>query len=231
MYEAELSKGELKERASHMLKLYPLTTDLIFNDKYSLRLDKDDGVARLINTLDKLEIDVCILDPLYMMHNGDISDEQDAMKILNPLETYALEHNKNIIIAAHSTKVNNRDGIQNRGASGGAVKGTSSQVQVAAYVWTLSDSFSTGTDGLLEFQKTRDMPKPLPLSMKFRDDTWTFLPKNTDDEKRIEYLKRKNPKDRAEANEALKRWFDIGQSKAYELSKVYFEKAETLVAA
>ena len=115
--------------------------------------------------------------------------------------------------------------------SGGAVKGTSSQVQVAAYIWTLSDSFLGADEGNLLFEKTRDMPKPKPLPLKFRDDTNTFLPKNTLDEKRIEYLRIKKPKDRAEANELLKRWFSIKQSKAYQLSGEYFKQTPELVPA
>ncbi len=231
-YEAELTKGQLKTRAASMLKIYPSTQDVLFNNKYALRLDHEDGPGLLIYTMHELEIDVCILDPLYMMHSSNINDERDAMRMLNPLETYCLETGNNIVIASHSTKVyENTNQKPNRTVSGGAVKGSSSQVQVAAYVWSLSDSFLPTTEGYLIYEKTRDMPKPEKLPLKFREDTKTFLPKVTSDDKRLEYLRRKQPKDRAEANKLLENWYAIKESKAYEVSGQYFKEQEPVVAS
>lgn len=225
MYEAELTKGELKHRARQMLTIYPSTNDLEFNNRYSLRLDRDDGCGLLIYTMREKEIDVAILDPFYMLHSGNVNSEQDMMTILNPLALYCLEEGKNIIIAAHSTKIPELEPRtirrSNRRVSGGAVKGSGSQVQIGAYVWSLSDSFLTSNDGHLTFEKTRDMPLPEGLPLKFRDDTLTFLPKNTLDEKRLSYLDRKQPTDDTQARALLMSWYNIGRSKAYELVGQY----------
>ncbi|MFC1897811.1 AAA family ATPase [Chloroflexota bacterium] len=230
MYEAELTKGELKERASHMLNIYPMTDNLLFNTKYTLLLGRYDDGGALIYTMNELNIDVCILDPLYMLHTGNVIDEKDMMKVFRPLEKHCLETGRNFILAGHSTKTSDSTTSSNRGASGGAVKGTSAQVQVASYVWTLSDSFLKTNSGVLTFEKTRDMPRPDNLSLEFRDDTNTFLPTKVKDEERLEWLRIKKPKDRENANELLKRWYRIGQSKAYELSKKYFEQTPELVS-
>lgn len=230
MYEAELTKGQLKHRASKMLTIYPSTNDIIFNNRYTLSLDRNDGSGHLVYTMREKNIDVAILDPLYMLHSGNVSSEQDMMKILAPLELYCLETGANIIIAAHSTKIPEIESRNmrrsNRRASGGAVKGSSSQVQIGAYVWSLSDSLLTSNDGRLTFEKTRDMPLPEGLPLKFRNDTLTFLPKNTSDEKRMGYLDRKQPVDDAQARELLISWYGIGRSKAYELVAQYNNRTQ-----
>ncbi|MFC1958760.1 AAA family ATPase [Chloroflexota bacterium] len=219
MYEAELTKGELKERASHMLNIYPMTDNLLFNTKYTLMLGRDDDGGALIYTMNELDIDVCILDPLYMLHTGNIIDEKDMMKVFRPSEKHCLETGRNFVVAGHSTKTSDSATISksNRGASGGAVKGTSAQVQIAAYVWTLSDSFLKTNKGVLTFEKTRDMPKPDNLPLEFKDDTNTFLPTRIDDQKRLEWLKKKQPQNKEEARVLLMNWFNIKKSKAYQL--------------
>ena len=232
MYEAELTKGQLKQRARQMLTIYPSTEDLHFNNRYSLRLDRNDGCGLLIYTMQEKSIDVAILDPLYMLHSGNVNSEQDMMTILNPLEVYCLETGKNIIIAAHSTKIPELEPRtirrSNRRASGGAVKGTSSQVQIGAYIWSLSDSLLISDEGELIFEKTRDKPLPEALPLKFRDDTLTFLPRNTSDEKRLEYLERKQPADNAQARELLISWYAIGRSRAYELVRQYRDRIQSV---
>jgi RecA-family ATPase len=167
MYEAELTKGQLKRRAERMLTIYPTTQDLVFNNRYSLMLDRNDGCGLLIHTMQEKGIDVAILDPLYMLHTGSVSSEQDMMRILAPLETYCLEQGKNIIIAAHSTKIPEFEyrtiRRSNRRASGGAVKGSSSQVQIGAYVWSLSDSLLTSDRGQLIFEKNQGYAIARPI--------------------------------------------------------------------
>jgi len=230
MYEAELTKGELKHRARQMLNIYPSTDNLVFNNRYSLRLDRNDGCGLLIYTMREKHIDVAILDPFYMLHGGNVNSEQDMMTILNPLEVYCLETGKNIIIAAHSTKIPELEPRtirrSNRRASGGAVKGSSSQVQIGAYIWSLSESLLTSSEGQLIFEKTRDMPLPEGLPLKFRDDTLTFLPRNTSDEKRLSYLHRKQPTDDAQARALLMSWYDIGRSRAYALVGQYNDSSQ-----
>jgi hypothetical protein len=65
------------------------------------------------------------------------------------------------------------------------------------------------------------MPKPDNLQLEFRDDTNTFLPTKIDNQKRLEWLRRKNPQNKEEARAFLMNWFNIGKSKAYELLNQY----------
>ncbi|MFC2027067.1 AAA family ATPase [Chloroflexota bacterium] len=226
LYQQELTHAQMKMRAKKMLLKYPEENEnLLFNKNYGLHLDTEDGINQLIILMDENEVEVVLLDPLYMLHSSDNKAEKDMMRWLNPLQQHAIETDRTIIVAAHSTKPNdkNRSGIS-------SLAGTAALGQISAYVWSLSPELRYTNTGKLNFEKTRDMPAPKPLDIKFDPNTFTFERKGSQTnvlQLRVAWLQRETQTSLmtyTEAKDAVMEEFSCKETTAKAVLKEYREQ-------
>jgi len=98
--------------------------NLLFKTANYLKLDSGYGANALDKDLQQIENRfpgqqiVLILDPLYKLLSGHITDEYDARKLLDNLDVAKEQHNLTIIIIHHSrlTRVDSSGNIVNLGA-------------------------------------------------------------------------------------------------------------------
>ncbi len=177
IYQQELTPAEVKERLVFMKYKYPELRDTLFvNEQYGLMLDKEEGRKRLFNTIEQYELDVVILDPIYMLHSGNFKEERDMMQMLNPLKIYALTHGTTFIFGTHGIKgAQDRTGTRHvdQGLSG--IGGTASFGQIFSWAWSLDLAFATQDFGTLYYNKRRNLPpRTKGEKIVFEPSTRTF---------------------------------------------------------
>ncbi len=78
--------------------------------EFFLKLDTDAGLAQLNNHLEKYKPEVLIIDPLYKIMTGNISDAQAVSKMLDGLDTILAEHYPmSMMLINHTRKASDGD--------------------------------------------------------------------------------------------------------------------------
>lgn len=79
-------------------------TNMWFSTQHYLKLDRDFGFKALDKTLEWTHPDVLIVDPLYKVLSGNISDSYDMMKLLDNMDQLIERHNLSVIMVTHRRK-------------------------------------------------------------------------------------------------------------------------------
>lgn len=125
VYQVELPKAVFVQRALKFAKganSYP--PNVLFKTSHYIKLDSGYGISSIEKDVQEVrrrypnEQLVLILDPLYKMMAGHITDEYDVRKLLDNLDEVKMKHNLTIIIIHHSrlTKVDTSGQIIDLGA-------------------------------------------------------------------------------------------------------------------
>lgn len=92
-------------------------SNLWFSTQHYIKLDREYGLAQLERTIQWCHPNVIIIDPLYKILSGNISDSSDMMKLLDNFDQLIDRHGISVILIAHTRlPVITSDGIVDRGA-------------------------------------------------------------------------------------------------------------------
>jgi len=105
MFQSEISKELFRKRVvkyAHGNNCYP--KELYFATEPYLKLDHGVGYSEMRATLSIIQPKVLIIDPVYKVMTGNISDSQDVMKLLDNLDIYIKDFDISIILVTHTRK-------------------------------------------------------------------------------------------------------------------------------
>jgi RecA-family ATPase len=97
---AEFRKRVIKYASGH--NLYP--TNLWFITEHYLKLDRDWGFQALDRAVAMVQPDIVVIDPLYKVLTGHISDPRDMMGLLDNFDRLIAKYNVALIIVTHTRK-------------------------------------------------------------------------------------------------------------------------------
>ena len=103
--QCELSKALLRDRvAKYCNSKEVLPDNIYFCTEFDLRIDSTYGLAALDGLIATIQPRVLILDPLYKIFSGHVSDEYDVKKLTNNLDYLIQRYNLAVIITHHTRK-------------------------------------------------------------------------------------------------------------------------------
>lgn len=110
----------------------------VMNDPWRFRLDQPHDVDELLHWVDRIHPNILFVDPLRNFHSLDENDSGGMVKMLQPLQQYAISNDVGVVIVHHSKKIGeDRDGNR-RTANAQDMRGTSALFGLADAVLTLT---------------------------------------------------------------------------------------------
>ena len=110
LVQLEIPKAEFKKRVAKYAGTHELYPDnLNFACTHYLKLDRDAGKASLDRILQGLQPEVLVIDPVYKVLSGNISDSYDIMKLLGNLGDLQARHHFSLILVTHTRKPHTDD--------------------------------------------------------------------------------------------------------------------------
>lgn len=101
----EIPKAVFRKRVEKYAQgnnLFP--ANLYYISQHYLKLDREFGFAALDRAVSIVRPDVLIIDPVYKVLSGNISDSYDMMKLLDNLDNLIDKHQIAIILVTHTRK-------------------------------------------------------------------------------------------------------------------------------
>jgi len=105
LVQLEIPKAAFRARIQKYTGAHDLYPDNIhFACQHYLKLDRDSGKATLDRVIGGIKPDVVIIDPVYKILSGNISDSYDMMKLLDNFDDLMDRHNFSLILVTHTRK-------------------------------------------------------------------------------------------------------------------------------
>ena len=108
--QTEMPKSEFQHRVKKFVKHAGIPKGIYLSTEYYLKLDKEEYLSQLalvlegITKRDGKSIDVLILDPLYSLLTGSISDSQDMEKFTDGMKRLGAANGHATIVVTHTRK-------------------------------------------------------------------------------------------------------------------------------
>jgi len=171
----EMPQSQLQKRVNKYLKHNPCTHEdrMWFCTEHYIKLDKGYGVAELERELARTKPQLLIIDPLYRVVSGHITDEYDMRQFMDRMDILIDKYNLALIIVHHDRKYLIQDGvIVDTGAD--AIFGSSMFID---WLDASIQTSITGMDGevLVSIEKVKYVEEELkPIRIKIDRNTLTF---------------------------------------------------------
>ena len=120
----------------------------------TLRLDRDNDIQRLDNTLGEISPRLLLLDPLVRLHSGDENSSMEISRLLDSLRALQRKHDTAIILVHHTRK------------SGGSRQGQA--LRGSSDIWAFGDSnifINHHNSKLILSVEHRAAPAPEPVTI------------------------------------------------------------------
>lgn len=107
----EISKFELQERVKKYAHFHnSIEPDLFLSTEHFIKFDTAYGASDLSRVVEKTGAKVLIIDPLYRVISGHITDNFDSTKFIDTIEIVKAKYNLAVIITHHKKKSQSFEG-------------------------------------------------------------------------------------------------------------------------
>jgi RecA-family ATPase len=113
MLQAELPKAMFRERIEQLVNLSKnglKKSDIQFATVLDMKLNKQAGAAVLTSAVKQLQLNLLIIDPLYKVLSGNVSDWDEMSKLCDNLDNICRTLNCSIWLVHHRRKSQLQDG-------------------------------------------------------------------------------------------------------------------------
>lgn len=106
MITTETTAGTIKFDALFGLRVHITPSDPLYcqTDPFAFRLDNPDNVKELLYWLRRIKPSMLIIDPLRNSHGVDENDAGEMVKLVQPLQQYAIKNDMACVIVHHTKK-------------------------------------------------------------------------------------------------------------------------------
>jgi len=106
MIATETTPGAVKFDALFGLRVHITASDPLYcqSDPFAFRLDNPDNVKELLYWLRRVRPSMLIIDPLRNSHGVDENDAGEMVKLVQPLQQYAIKNDMACVIVHHTKK-------------------------------------------------------------------------------------------------------------------------------
>jgi hypothetical protein len=106
MLSTETTAGTIKFDALFGLRVHVTAGDPLFcqTDPFAFRLDNEDNMKELIYWLRRIKPVMLVIDPLRNSHGVDENDAGEMVKLVQPLQQYAIKNDMACVIVHHTKK-------------------------------------------------------------------------------------------------------------------------------
>jgi hypothetical protein len=111
---------------------------LSMHDPWRWRLDQREDVTELLNWAVELDARLICIDPLRNFHSVDENDSGGMIRMLQPLQQWAMKHKRAVLIVHHSKKLGESKDGSKRMANADDMRGTSALFGLADAVLTVT---------------------------------------------------------------------------------------------
>lgn len=175
MLQSELPKHMFRDRIAQLVKEHnhPLAAaDIHFATALDIKLNKPAGFTQLAAAVKNLGLGLLILDPLYKVLSGDVSDWQEMVRLTDNLDYLCRQFNCGIWLVHHRRKfLLSSGGIMDLG--GDELIGSSALKDWADTILRLDKL--EGDERILRFSKARNAKDILhPMKIKFNRRDLSF---------------------------------------------------------
>lgn len=113
MLQSELPKAMFQSRLVQFVNQHNPdfgSADIQFATALDIKLNKPTGIAQLVNAIKQLDIGLLILDPLYKVLSGNVSDWAEMQRLTDNLDYISRTYNCSIWLVHHKRKLQLIDG-------------------------------------------------------------------------------------------------------------------------